>query len=180
MSEWNNLLIWRHLWRRDNKAITEALDVHLREQDRLLEESEREFRTQVRNMTKAQRAEVIKRLEDLQTQHRKMIEGMYHSVEVDLARYMRAPEPKIALPPGYWMQRVAGALFFFSPKTIEHVFCEIIGAYQRDMIKAEAAGESRLRLFSLQVQYWGGFVWSIFDEIAFGFVGKIVRAFKGG
>lgn len=104
------------------------------------------------------------------------------SVEVDLAAYIEYTEPKkkIARPPGAGMRRLADLLFFFSPKTVERVFGDIIATYQHEMIKAEGDGAPPSRLLSLQVQYWGGFIWSLFDQVVFGFVGKIIKTLKGG
>lgn len=84
----------------------------------------------------------------------------------------------IARPPGYWMTRVAGVLFFFSPKTAERVFGEIVAHYRHEMIEAEASGKSPSKMF-LRFRHWGGFVLALIAELSSGFLGKIIRAFKG-
>jgi hypothetical protein len=172
MSEWNEREFPTTIRRDDAEAIRKyrLLRWWLMEKTTALEH--------LSSLNEEQRAKSVEFLEKLRNEalHSKIL------LEGDLEQLIQDQEraSKIALPPGYWMERVAGTLFFFSPKTVERVFHEIIGAYQHEIIKAEAAGARRSRLLSLRVQYWGGFLWSIVDKVAFGFVGKIMKAIKGG
>lgn len=98
--------------------------------------------------------------------------------EVDLRPYMTAP--RIAMPPGYWMERIATTVFFFSPRTVDRVFGESVADYRHEMIKAEAKGASSATLRKLRLQHWGGFFIALVEELAGGVVGKIVKVLKGG
>ena len=80
--------------------------------------------------------------------------------------------PKVALPPGYLMERIASLLFFFSPKTVDRVFGETIADYRHEMIEAEAKGKPRKWL---RVQYWTGFSISVVLELVNSTLGKLVR-----
>jgi len=85
----------------------------------------------------------------------------------------------VAVPPGFWMSRIARTVFFFSPKTAERVFEEIIADYRYEAITAEAEGRtSDLRW--LRVQYWGAFIWSLVQEVYAGSLGNIIRALTRG
>lgn len=90
-----------------------------------------------------------------------------------------SPRP-IAMPPGYWMERVAGVAFFFAPKTFRRISEETIADYIHEMIKAEARGDGLRAIRRLRLQHWGGFVIALFDELLTGLVGRIVKALKGG
>ena len=97
----------------------------------------------------------------------------------ELAAYEQALARRLAMPPGLWMSRIARAVFFFSPKTVERVFEEIIADYRHEMIQAEAAGRTA-DLHWLRVQYWGAFIKSLIVELSAGSLGKIIRALTGG
>jgi hypothetical protein len=85
----------------------------------------------------------------------------------------------ITMPPGYWMKRIANGLFFFSPKTVERVFGEIIADYRHEMIEAEAKRKPPAEMRWLRIRHWGGFLLAVFEEMYLGTVGKIVKVFKG-
>jgi hypothetical protein len=85
----------------------------------------------------------------------------------------------IAKPPGYLMSRIARGVFFFSPKTVERVFEEVIDDYWQEMVKAEANGEPTQRIRMLRAQHWGGFIGALVQEIVRA-IGAIVKTLKGG
>lgn len=89
------------------------------------------------------------------------------------------PKPPLAMPPGYWMDRIARGIFFFSPKTIERVFEEIVADYRHETIEAEAKGRSAGTMRRIKAQHWGGFIIAVLEELAGGVVGKIVKVLKG-
>ena len=80
--------------------------------------------------------------------------------------------PKVALPPGYWMGRIASLMFFFSPNTVDRVFGAHVADYRHEMIEAEAKGKPTKWL---RVQYWTGFAISVVLELANSTLGKLVR-----
>lgn len=86
---------------------------------------------------------------------------------------------RIQMPPGYWMDRIARSVFFFSPKTIERIFEEIVGDFRHEMIKAEARGDLRA-MRRLRLQHWGGFIIALIEQLLEGLVGRIIKALKGG
>jgi len=93
---------------------------------------------------------------------------------------VRLPVRVIAMPPGYLMARIARSVFFFSPRTVERVFEEIIADYRHEMVKGEASGKSTRELHAMRIQHWGGFIIAVVLEIAEGTVGRIWKALKGG
>ena len=116
------------------------------------------------------------RLLELEAARKKILAQIRHDVDAAAAMVFRP----IATPPGYWMERVAGAIFFFAPKTVERVFSEIVADYRHEMIASEAKGASKAELRKLKIQHWGGFIIAVFDELLMGVLGRIVKVFKGG
>lgn len=88
------------------------------------------------------------------------------------------PKPQIAMPPGYWMDRIAAVVFFLSRKK-RRVFEEIVADYRHEMIEAEATRAPAHRLLMLRLQHWAGFIASLIDEFLSGVVGRVVKVLKG-
>jgi len=101
---------------------------------------------------------------------------------VVVARYTRpsAKPARIAMPPGHSMTRIAELIFFFSPKTRQRIFEEIVADYRCEMVDAEAKECPPATMRRIRAQYWGAFVIAIALELATGVVGRIVKALKGG
>jgi hypothetical protein len=97
----------------------------------------------------------------------------------EVAAYEAARARQLAMPPGLWMSRIARGVFFFSPKTVERVFEEIIADYRHEMLEAEWKGRTA-DLRWLRVQYWGAFIKSLITELAAGSLGRIIRALTDG
>lgn len=87
---------------------------------------------------------------------------------------------RVAMPPGFWMARIARGVFFLSPKTVERVFEEIIADYRHEMVKAEAKHLATAEMRWLRVQHWGGFLLALLNQLSVGILGKIIRALGGG
>jgi hypothetical protein len=91
-----------------------------------------------------------------------------------------APPPRrIALPPGYGMERLTRCLFFFARVTPRE-FEEIRGDYEYNMIEAEAKGATAAALWLLRIKYWGAYLYTLAVRIPAGIVGQIIQAIKGG
>lgn len=88
------------------------------------------------------------------------------------------PEPRITMPPGYRMERVARWIFFFSPKTFRRVSEEIVADYRHEMVEAIGKGAPKAELRRLQFQHWGGFILVVLDSLVSGVVGKLVKLVK--
>lgn len=97
----------------------------------------------------------------------------------EVAAYKEALARQLAMPPGIWMSRIARGVFFFSPRTVERVFEEIIADYRHEMFEAEWRGRTA-DLRWLRIQYWGAFIKSVIAELAVGSLGRLIRALTGG
>lgn len=93
------------------------------------------------------------------------------------------PPRRIALPPGYMMERVIRSVFFFA-RTTPRMFEEVLADYQHDMLKAEAHGATAAALWRLRVKYWGALIWMLVGELPADVLGKIlgkvIRGITGG
>jgi hypothetical protein len=86
---------------------------------------------------------------------------------------------RVQTPPGYWMERIARMLCFFSPKGFR-VYEETVGDYRWEMIDAEAKRRGRGTMRELQFRHWGGFIGVVVEQLLTGLVGRIIKALKGG